>query len=335
MVEFWIEPTFEPNLVSVIIPCHNQGNFLQACIKSLTNQEYRPLEIIIVDDGSTDNTKNIMESYQGNRGNGFSIKCFYQSKQGAQKARNEGCRFARGEFIQFLDADDVLFSRKLSQQVMAFMNNHEVDVIYGDGQYLIDGFGINSTKGRIIAMGYSSDVIDEMLSGKWVPPFSYLIRRSAVQRCGPWDEKVQILQDYEYFLRMAIQDCRFLYTKGLTGLYRKHSFNTISEQSISLRERTRRRILAHAEYVLKEKGKLAENRMRALAENYRRIARQSYLIDMECFRSSLDDIFRLCPQYKPKKPRARLISSVIGFRNYERIAALISHIINKKNKDWY
>jgi glycosyltransferase involved in cell wall biosynthesis len=282
MVDYWLEPSCERGLVSIIIPCHNQGHFLQACLDSLTDQEYRPLEIIIVDDGSSDNTKNIMQTYQEVQKSGVIVKCIYQSKRGAQAARNVGCRQARGEFIQFLDADDILFPRKLSEQAMVFKNNSEADVIYGNGQYLIDGFGTTLKKGRIISMGPTMDMIGTMLSGaEWVPPFSYLSRKSAVQRCGPWNEEIQILQDFEYFLRMAIRGCRFLYNAGLTGLYRKHSVETISEQSVTLRERARRSILAQAERDLKESRELTENRMRAIAENYMRIARRSYPRDIE------------------------------------------------------
>jgi hypothetical protein len=211
----------------------------------------------------------------------------------------------------------------------------ETDVIYGDGQYLIDGFGISSTRGRIISIGSSQDIIASLLYGLWVPAFSYLTRRSAVQRSGPWDESLKINEDFEYFLRMAIQGCSFFYKAGLTGLYRKHSLDTVSEKSIAILEKTRRDILAQAECILRRRGEFKENRVRAMVENYRRIARQVYLADIECFKKSLDDVLRLCPQYLPNKPMARFISKIIGFRNYERVAALISEIIYKNNRDWF
>jgi hypothetical protein len=72
-----------------------------------------------------------------------------------------------------------------------------------------------------------------------------------------------------------------------------------------------------------------------MAEKYRKMAREVYSKDIELSRHSLDDVLRLCPQYLPKKPRARLISSIIGFRNYEKIAALISGIAYKYKKDWF
>jgi glycosyltransferase involved in cell wall biosynthesis len=334
MKEEWISPGYEKDLVSIIIPCHNQERFLPACLESIANQEYRPLEVIIIDDGSTDGTSQVMNDFQSVQMNGIEVKCLYQTKQGAQRARNQGCKQARGEYFQFFDSDDILCSAKLIEQVMAFKNNSEVDVVYGDGQYLVNFHENDPVKGRVISIGPSADMIESLLFGYWVPPFAYLSRRSAVQRCGPWDNKLEVLQDFEYFLRMALQGCRFHYRQGITGYYRKHSFSSISERSSTLSGRTRQRILAQAENFLRTQDELNEQRIRAMVENYRRIARGVYPIDNECFNRSHSDILRLFPDYLPKKRRARILSSIFGFRNYEKFAALISNIIYKNKQDW-
>ena len=335
MTEDWLQPGYEQGLVSVIIPCHNQERYLQDCLKSVTGQEYHSLEVIIVNDGSTDGTTQIMEEFRSAQREGMVVRCFYQSKQGAPRARNKGCRNACGEFIQFLDGDDVLCHGKIAEQVTVLKNDNEVDVVYGDGQYLIDGFGFTARKGKNISMGPSSDIIESMLFGAWAPSFSYLVRRSAVQRCGPWDITLQVDQDFEYFLRMAIQRCRFSYLAGVNGLYRKHSFDSISEQSVSLRGRTRQRILAQAESWLRDQNEFTKNRRYAMAENYRRIARSVYSANIECFRSALDCVLKICPHYRPRSRRARLISSIIGFRNYEKVAALINRLRCGARADWY
>ena len=334
-MEEWLNQSYEQGLVSVIIPCHNVEQFLPTCLESVNDQDYRPLEVIIVDDGSSDRTSQIMSNFQSTQKDGLVVKCFYQLKQGAPHARNVACRQSQGEFIQFLDGDDILCSNKLSEQVAIFKNDSEVDVVYGDGQYLIINRGGDGRKGRVISIGHSSDIIESMLTGAWVPVFSYLSRRSSVQRCGPWDIKIKINQDYEYFLRMAMQGCRFYYKTGITGLYRKHSLNSISEQSISLRGRTRQVILTKAELFLREKGEFKENRILAMAENYRRIARSVYPMDMECFKSSLDYVLKIYPNYRPRGRKARLISSIMGFRNYEKVAAIINRMNYKTRVDWF
>ena len=334
MNENWLKPEFERALVSVIIPSHNQEAFLPASLESIADQDYRPIEVIIVDDGSTDGTRKIMKYFEGIRKEGITTKCFYQSQHGAQQARNEGCKLARGEFIQFLDGDDVLCPGKLSEQVIVLKTHNDIDVVYGDGQYLVDS-GETQRKGRIISIGPSPDIVESLLFGLWVPSFSYLSRRSAIQRCGPWDNTFMVSQDFEYFLRLAIRGCRFSYRDGITGFYRKHSFASVSEQSPSILGRTRQRILVQAEKWLRQQGEFKEQRVHAAVENYRRIARQAYPTDKECFGKSLDEVIRLCPQYLPPKPRARLIASIIGFRNYETLAAMISRIIYKDEKDWF
>jgi len=286
-----------------------------------------------VDDGSSDGTMQVMKDGQSSQSDGIEVKCIYQSHQGAQEARNHGCKVAKGEFIQFLDGDDFLCCGKLSEQVIVFQNESEVDVVYGDGQYLVD-VGGPARKGTVIALGESSDIIESLLFGYWVPLFSYLSRRSAIQRCGPWDNAIQVSQDFEYFLRMAIQGCRFRYKAGITGLYRKHSFNSISEQSTSIRGRTRQRILSQAEHILREQGEFNEQRVRAMVENYRRIAQQVYSTDIECFKSALDAVLRLCPQYRHCSFKARLISSAVGFYNYEKFASLIKRLRYRAKVDW-
>jgi glycosyltransferase involved in cell wall biosynthesis len=335
MKEEWISPGYEEGLVSVIIPCYNQERYLSACLESISKQEYRPIEIIIVDDGSADRTSQIMKNFQGIQMTGIVVKCLFQSRQGAQHARNQGLRHAKGEYIQFLDSDDLLCCEKLTEQVMVFQNNSETDIVYGDGQYLIDFHEANAIKGKVISIGPSSDMIESLLSGNWVPLYSYLSRRSAVQRCGPWDNKLEVLQDFEYFLRMALQGCRFHYRPGITGYYRKHSFSSISEQSSIIRGRTRQRILAQAEHFLITQDQFNKQRVQALVENHRRIARSIYLTDIDFFNSSLDDILRLCPNYRPVKLRAHILSSIFGFRNYEKFAAMISHMILKIKRTGY
>jgi glycosyltransferase involved in cell wall biosynthesis len=325
MAEDWLDRASDHGLVSVIVPVHNQERFLRDCLQSVVDQDYKPLEIIIVDDGSTDGSGKIISEFQAIRREGISVGALHQTRQGAQEARNNGCRTARGEYFLFLDGDDFLDRHNLVEQVKEFKGNPDADVVYSDGQYLSDGFECPTENGGVLSLGEPTDVVAALLSGLSVPCFSYLFRRQAVQRCGPWDPTIPINQDIEFVLRLATSGCRFRYAAGLSGFYRKHSANTISEQSKSLRGRTMQGILEQTERRLKERGELGEARVDAMIDNYRRIARQIYSTDIECFERSLDAVHRLRPKYRPEKPRARRLASVIGFRNYERVAAVLSH----------
>lgn len=334
MSEAWIKPVFEPGVVSVIVPSYNQEKLLPACFESLVNQEYRPLEIILIDDGSSDGTRQIMQEFKEAYDNGFSVKCIYQSNHGAPHARNQGCRASTGEFIQFLDSDDLLGQKKLSQQVRLLQENKEIDVVYGDGQYLVHMGDGPPREGRIISIGPSSDIVASLLYGYWVPSFSYLVRRSPINNCGPWDETLSSLQDMEYFIRLGLKGAAFCYKEGITGFYRKHSSTSISERAIPSKESIRQQILMSAAELLRRQGKLDDKRVAAIVECHRRIARHIYFTDRRSFEQSISEIERLIPCYLPQKKMARTVSQIIGFENYERLAAITFYVIYRNKKDW-
>jgi glycosyltransferase involved in cell wall biosynthesis len=336
MYQEWIGSGYEKGLVSIIIPCHNSQIYLPECLQSIVEQEYRPIEVIVVDDGSTDATWQIICECQCAQADDIAVKCLRQSNHGAQRARNQACLMARGEYFQFLDSDDVLCRGKLTGQVLALKDNSQVDVVYGDGQFLIDlREGSGPIKGRVISIGRSADMVESLLKGDWVPPFAYLSRRRAVQGCGPWDENLRVLQDFEYFLRMAQKAYVFYYARGITGYYRKHSFSSVSEQPAIIRARTRRRILAKAEISLRNMNEFNEKRVHAMVRSHRTIARSLYSVDRDCFNHSIDDVLRLRPQFRPQKLNARLLSLIFGYRNYEKIAALIRRATHKNSDDWF
>jgi glycosyltransferase involved in cell wall biosynthesis len=91
MAKDWLNPEYQQNLVSVIIPCHNQKRYLPECLESVTGQDYRPIEIIIVNDGSTERTWQIMQEFENMQFDKVQVKCIHQTRQGAQIARNIGC----------------------------------------------------------------------------------------------------------------------------------------------------------------------------------------------------------------------------------------------------
>jgi len=114
------------SLVSVIIPVYNGERYLAEAIESVSAQTYRPIEIIVVDDGSTDNSADVAKSFTN-----FQVRYCYQTNSGQGAARNRGVDLARGSFLAFLDADDVWLADKLTSQMMAFENNPDLDMVFG------------------------------------------------------------------------------------------------------------------------------------------------------------------------------------------------------------
>jgi hypothetical protein len=134
---------------------------------------------------------------------------------------------------------------------------------------------------------------------------------------------------------MAQKGCAFYYTRGITGYYRKHSFSSVSEQSAIIRARTWRKILAQTENNLRNAHEFNESRVQAMVGSHRTIARSVYPADRECFNHSIDDVLRLRPQYRPQKRKARFLSSIFGYRNYEKTAALIRRMTHNNRDDWF
>jgi glycosyltransferase involved in cell wall biosynthesis len=127
----WIDEEFIPGLVSVIIPTFNHAHFIEETLDSVFFQSYRPIEVVVVDDGSTDNTKEVVEKwYKKNNDDGFVLNYLYQRNNGAPSARNKGLRFCTGEYIQFIDSDDFILKDKFLSAVNIFKTNKDIDFVY-------------------------------------------------------------------------------------------------------------------------------------------------------------------------------------------------------------
>ncbi|MBU4286949.1 MAG: glycosyltransferase [Proteobacteria bacterium] len=333
----WISEDYQTDLVSVIIPTYNRATFIADTLQSVFDQTYRPVEVIVIDDGSTDNTYEIVHKYETKQSKGLTLRYIHQKNQGAQKARNRGCRECRGEFIQFLDDDDLLMKDKLLNQIRILRKHKagEVDVVYGDSQYLITSKTGKKKLGKIISIGPVHDILEVMLlTGGWNSSFSYLCRRGAVRQCGPWDEELKINQDSDYFLRMAAIGKQFVYCSYLTGLHRIHSGRRISKQSIELRIRPRQKILERTERILVSNNALTPERTKALAENYRRWGRIMAFRNREYFYWSMQKVQQICPNYLPQGRMARLTHRLLGFEKAELLLATYKKFTQKWNRNF-
>src|SRR3989338_10346077 len=111
-------------LVSIIIPTYNNAKFISAAIDSAAKQTYPNIEIIVVDDGSTDQTKNVILPYQ------HRIRYIHQSNEGLAAARNKAIEKSKGDYLQFLDADDLIHPEKIKKQIDCLMREPQFDVVY-------------------------------------------------------------------------------------------------------------------------------------------------------------------------------------------------------------
>jgi len=181
---------------SVIIPTFNRAAFLREAVDSVLSQTEKKFELIIVDDGSTDATRELAESY------GERVRYFFQPNAGASAARNGGIKNARGKFITFLDSDDLWLPKKLARQI-AWMNAHpEIMLCYTDEIWIRRGVRVNQKKIHAKTGGW---IYPLCLPRCIISPSSVLVRRELFEAVGVFDEQLPICEDYDLWLRVAAQ----------------------------------------------------------------------------------------------------------------------------------
>ena len=194
--------------VSVVIPTYNCAEFLETAIESVLGQTYQDLEIIVIDDGSTDNTQDIASRYAERI-----IYC-RQENMGLPGARNRGIQSSQGKYIAFLDADDSWHARKLEKQIPILENDPSIGLVCSDFS-MVEGDCV--TAGSFLAMcplardGY---VFDEIIQENFILPSSTVITRSCLSDVGLFDEEQRRTEDRELWLRICyrwkiaiVRDC--------------------------------------------------------------------------------------------------------------------------------
>ena len=183
--------------VSVIIPTYNRGWIIKEAIDSVLSQDYRDFELIVVDDGSTDNTDDILNSYRED------IIVFRQKNQGVSAARNRGLAEASGRFIAFLDSDDLWLPQKLSRQVEFFNKNPDAQICQTEETWIRKGVRVNPKKRHKKPWGM---IFEPSLALCLVSPSAVMIRRSLFEKVGGFDETLPACEDYDLWLRIS---CRY------------------------------------------------------------------------------------------------------------------------------
>ena len=180
--------------ISVIIPTYNRKNTLPRAVESVLNQVYKPVEIIIVDDGSTDGTKEwFSEMYP-------LVHYIYQVNSGVSLARNTGINSARGDWIALLDSDDEWLPDKLELQVKLLQNNAELRFCHTNEIWIRIGVRINQMKKH---QKYGGNIFKKCLDICRISPSSSLFHTSVIKDVGLFDESLDVCEDYDLWLRIT------------------------------------------------------------------------------------------------------------------------------------
>jgi len=264
-------------LVSTIVPVHDRARLLEEAVASALEQTWRPIEVLIVDDGSTDDTPRVADRLAAEHSE---VRAIHVPNGGPGRAREAGRREARGEFLQYLDSDDLLLPGKFAAQVAALRADPAAGVAYGWTAYRAGEAAAprgeaerpwKRTGERIERM------FPSFLESRWWGTSTPLYRRSVTDAAGPWSE-LWNEEDWEYDCRIAALDVRLAYVPAFVSVQRDHVGTRLSRAVSSDPAKLRNRALAH--------GRILEHARRAgigrEAPEMRHFARALFLLSRQC-----------------------------------------------------
>ncbi|HUU43234.1 MAG TPA: glycosyltransferase, partial [Planctomycetota bacterium] len=206
--------TREP-LVSVVMPAYNTGRFIAQAIRSVLRQTWTHWELIVIDDGSTDDTAAVVATFSDPR-----IRCISRENTGLSAARNEGIRRARGEYIAFLDSDDLWFPEKLAAQAKILEEDPEAGLTYSN-YWFVDEDGVRTGAPRFsfarLADGWCLEKL--LVRNAVLGPTTVVLRRSVLDRVGLFHTDLRASEDWDMWRRVAVH-CKFRYLPRALGAYR-------------------------------------------------------------------------------------------------------------------
>jgi glycosyltransferase involved in cell wall biosynthesis len=211
-------PSPAPPLISVIMPAYNRADYIRQAVESVLSQEGPPFELIVVDDGSTDSTPDIVRGYPFE-----SVRLLRQENQGPGAARNAGLKIARGELIAFLDSDDYYLPGKLAAQAGLLQTDRHLGAVHS-GWQIVDGRG---NPLQTVEPWKDAPVLNLKTWLMWKPVFlgGIMIRADWLRRAGPFNPRLFQTDDVEMMFRLAAAGCRMRWLKQPTVCYRQHSAN--------------------------------------------------------------------------------------------------------------
>jgi glycosyltransferase involved in cell wall biosynthesis len=210
--------------VSILIPCHNAEKWVGATIQSALDQTYKKAEVIVVDDGSTDNSYSIAKAFESQN-----VKVVRQEQSGPGAARNRAFELSSGEYIQYLDADDVLDRFKVERQMRRLMNGTETVACAKWAKFSDD-----LSKPRFVDDPIKSDMAPLewlwcLVQKRYMMPYhGWLTPRSIIEAAGPWNPRLRLHDDAEFFCRVVLKAKTITYVPDAIVYYRVANAQSVS-----------------------------------------------------------------------------------------------------------
>jgi hypothetical protein len=313
-------------LVSAVVPVHNRPRQLREAVESVLAQDHRPAEVIVVDDGSTDETGAVAEALC--RSHPEVVRAIRQRNAGSGLAREAGRQAAAGEFVQYLDSDDVLLPGKFAAQVAALREHPECGAAYGYTRFRrADG---TVAQGPWKGSGVRRDAMfPSFLQSRWWDTPTPLYRAAVCAAAGPWSD-LRLEEDWEYDCRVAALGVRLCFVPQYVAEVRDHDGGRLCRGAAGDPARLRERARAHALiYGSAQRAGIASD-----VPEMRHFARELFLLCRQCGAAGLAQesraLFALARAASgPRRGRGadfllyRAAAGAFGWRLAGRAAALL------------
>lgn len=324
-------------LVSIIIPVYNAEKYIAVTITSALNQTWINKEIIVIDDGSTDGSLKIAQGFES-----IGVKVIHQKNKGASAARNLGLQQSRGEYLQFLDADDLISKDKIEKQIQALNNNLTKVAVcstihFRDGE-LHEQFAPSLYEENFLET--TNDPVNFLIrlyggkdfNASMIQPNAWLTPKTVINISGPWNEDLTLDDDGEFFSRVILASKGIVKTEGL-NYYRKYpnlKTNLSSKKNKEGLESAVRSVLLKKEHLFNRSR--SEQSKKAIYKQLKELAIKCYLQEPALYKMVLEELKGM-PKYKYKPILGgtiiNTISNVFGWKLAKRFQKLYSKLLIK------
>ena len=326
----------DPELVSTIIPVHNRSDLLREAVASVLAQTYRPIEIVIVDDGSTDDTAAVAEELA--RSSPASILVIHQPNAGPGAARQRGLERARGSFVQFLDSDDLLLPGKFAAQVESLRQQPDCQISYGPS--LEENHAIHPVRRRGPMRGTGevrATLFPHLLVERWWTTSCPLYRRDLLDQIGPWRRWINE-EDWEYDARAGATGARLAWVPEDVSVRRIHlADGHLSDEGCEDPRKLAHRALAQASlFQCARRAGVARD-----SAEMRHFARSAFLLSRQCGLAGVDDASRSLFQlartastpWRRRSPEFMLyglLATLVGWQGAARVSLGLRRLMPRR-----
>ena len=308
-------------LVSIIIPCYNAGTWIGECLDSVLAQTYRPLEIIIIDDGSTDESLGTIKRYAQR----YPDLIHYETgpNRGGCAARNRGFTLSKGTYVLFMDADDYMEPETVAGQVEILA--WRTDIIAASPWWVLQWMGDRWQRFDHQYAQVEDPLVGELRYGDYIPVQALLWPRVIIDALGGWDETLWANQDGDLRLRARLRGYEIKHSKRGGFGYRRHSADTVSSNPSYRSLESRVRVYEKVEQALIDSGRL-ENYRSDLARAFHRVASEIMPLNEDLGSRALGHAIRMGGIRSVHGTlQHRLLCYTIGLKRKERLARWLAH----------